>query len=913
MPLPFLNAPEQSINMIEQFGGYNHNLIIPENQFYDMKNMSSRCFPMISTRKKRGIFTNDELYNANAIVAKDNIIFSFTGYGDIGVSLAENLEKTVWVEPPVNEDVGSEDSDAQMGITTIATYNNNDLTKKILGKSNNVNEFSRYIYSNGAMSPATGKSPVIKEDKLMMEWEHEAIPAGTLWAKNLFTVEYVYQRDNSIVGDGDKTIIAVKTNAQLKDKTFRDVLTKSDLWINNQKVRVLKIEEKSLLWMMGDWKITLDLVDSSDYPKVKKGDNAVLRLIEPIEKEIPEAKFVVTEDEGTQPPINQPTKVLVNAESDMHVKVLKGKTVTFVDENGNHECYISGYEIKDGKRRIIVDCPNDAVSSGAKAYGDRLYLCEYNPFENKTIVSDIFSAASGKHTLIEMGGYVVIFPEKVMVNTQKRSADGRFVEIQPLEMSQVINKCFMRLTDVNGNGFVENGKEKCSVGNTAPEKPEDGYAWIDTSEKPPALKIYSKQIEQWAKTQPYCEIRIPDGVLDSISDDWQIGDAVELEFEEDDIIGNKIVPMSDEQKYFVISSMKGSDDTRCIRFPAAMNSAITNTDKKLTIKRTVPDMDFVIENENRLWGCKYGEVDGEPINEIFACKLGDPKNWHSFANTSMDSYYVSLGADGEFTGAVSYAGSPFFFREGCVHRIYGNYPSNYMLKTVNCHGVEKGSEKGIAIMNDTMFYKSPVGIMAYTGASPVLVSDFFGTERYKNAVASAVGNKMYFSMQDMNGNDVFFCFDDLIKAWYKEDNLRCKDMVVFENDVYALTSYNELVVINGEEMLTDGDYEVELEDDFEWSITSGNIGYNNPFFKHIARINIRMMLETTSVASVYIQYDSDGNWLHISNLEARGKVANLSIPVIPHRCDHFALKIEGKGEAKMLSMTKFTEGGSENE
>lgn len=36
----------------------------------------------------------------------------------------------------------------------------------------------------------------------------------------------------------------------------------------------------------------------------------------------------------------------------------------------------------------------------------------------------------------------------------------------------------------------------------------------------------------------------------------------------------------------------------------------------LTVRRTVPDMDFVTECGNRLWGCKYGLAEGVTVNEI---------------------------------------------------------------------------------------------------------------------------------------------------------------------------------------------------------------------------------------------------------------------------------------------------------
>lgn len=901
MPLPFLNAPEQSIDVINQFGGYNHNLIINENEFFDMKNMSPRCFPVVATRNKRGYFVTDGLKNANAIVAKDNLYYSYTAYGDIGVKLKSAISKGDWTEPlEKDEPSGESSSITQSGITTIANLNNNDVVNWYLGHYG-VSAFSRYIIQNNTMSISSGKTPVIKNQQVKMNWEHEKIPAGTLWAKSLFTLGHWYSVPKNKVSIIDNISYAMS-----------EKYVGAELWIDGvNKVVVKSIEKTNAIYYRDAYTVTFDKeLDSS-----VEGKQVYVRLCEPTSKEIPAGKYVVENTQGSSSsvPINPPTTVEVEALSDAHVKVLKGKTIVFKDSKGEHECKVTDYKIDGNTRKIVISRPHDAIEANATAYGDRLYLCEYNPFSGKTTVSDVFSAAAGEHTLVEMGAYICVFPEKVMINTQKRDVEGSFTEIIPMEMTETLGdeqkRVVVLITDGNGAHYV------CHEGSTAPTSPGNGKGWIDISEKIPTFKIYSSQIEQWSKTQPYCELRFYNF---KPSKDWKKGDAIEIEFRGNtyldgnktniNVIGDHIVP-ADEQKYFVISATGTSKDSGnaeydYIRFPVAMKRTEVKV-SEITIKRTVPDMDFVIENENRLWGCKYGVVDGEPVNEIFACKLGDPKNWHCFSNTSMDSYYVSLGSDGAFTGAISYAGSPVFFKESCVHRIYGNYPSNYTLKTVNCHGVEKGSEKGLAIMNDALFYKSPVGIMAYTGSAPINMSEPFGTEQYKNAVAGAVGNKMYFSMQDKDGNNVFFSFDDTTKTWHKEDDFRCKDMVAYENDMYALSSDNKLVNISGKQGAS--------EDDFEWSLTSGSFGYDSPFYKHIARLNIRMELARNARASVSIQYDSDGNWYHVGNLESRGKVINSSLPVTPQRCDHFALKIEGKGEAKILSITKFVEGGSENE
>ncbi len=83
------------------------------------------------------------------------------------------------------------------------------------------------------------------------------------------------------------------------------------------------------------------------------------------------------------------------------------------------------------------------------------------------------------------------------------------------------------------------------------------------------------------------------------------------------------------------------------------------------LERRVPDLDFVTEQGNRVWGCSRKE------NSIYACALGDPTNWYSYRGIASDSYAVSVGSDGAFTGAASCLGYLLFFKENCIHKLYG--------------------------------------------------------------------------------------------------------------------------------------------------------------------------------------------------------------------------------------------------
>ena len=58
MQLPFLTELNTSRDVVEVFGGYNHNIRISENEFYDMQNLTSSAYPTIAPRKQRGVFYN---------------------------------------------------------------------------------------------------------------------------------------------------------------------------------------------------------------------------------------------------------------------------------------------------------------------------------------------------------------------------------------------------------------------------------------------------------------------------------------------------------------------------------------------------------------------------------------------------------------------------------------------------------------------------------------------------------------------------------------------------------------------------------------------------------------------------------------------------------------------------------------
>ena len=109
----------------------------------------------------------------------------------------------------------------------------------------------------------------------------------------------------------------------------------------------------------------------------------------------------------------------------------------------------------------------------------------------------------------------------------------------------------------------------------------------------------------------------------------------------------------------------------------------------VSMERRVPELDFVTECDNRVWGCNSKE------NVIYGCKLGDPTNWFSYRGIAADSYAVTVGSDGAFTGAASCMGYALFFKENTLHKLYGSKPSDFQLSSLRCRGVAKNAARSL--------------------------------------------------------------------------------------------------------------------------------------------------------------------------------------------------------------------------
>ena len=479
--------------------------------------------------------------------------------------------------------------------------------------------------------------------------------------------------------------------------------------------------------------------------------------------------------------------------------------------------------------------------------------------------------------LISMGAYVIIMPDKKYINTMdetdKGSIDSTFTTSGAVRFE---------LCSIDGDSY------NAVISPAAPENPSNLDYWIDTSVTPNTLKQYAESTSTWVSiATTYVKISAT-----GIGKEFNKHDGVTIsgitEEEAKELNGSAVI--WDKGDDFIIVT--------------GILSSVESQTGAVTVKREMPAVDFVVESSNRLWACRYGKSnDGQYVNEIYASKLGDFKNWNCFMGVSTDSYAASVGSDGAFTGAVAYLGSPMFFKEHCVHKVYGNYPANFQIQDTACRGVQPGCHGSLAIVNETLFYKSRTGVCAFDGSQPTEVSHALGNERYSDAVGGAYGNKYYVSMRSDGGEWTLLVYDAEKGMWHKEDDLHASAFCASKGELYCVDAADRNIIT----MLGSGEKDELI---VPWMVETGNLGISSPDMKYLSRLTVRMTLDRNAMVDIYAQYDLSDDWHHICKIFG-SKLRTFSIPIRPRRTDHFKLKFEGEGHVEIYSYAKTIEHGSE--
>lgn len=552
--------------------------------------------------------------------------------------------------------------------------------------------------------------------------------------------------------------------------------------------------------------------------------------------------------------------------------------------------------------------------------------------------------AGGLKRFVSMGAYLLIWPDKVWYNTPDgthgnmekmfSAAAGTYLdhnltsssgpdgqEVYDIYVLWYIRPCSRdgKIVYTTGANYGEkrvvvvDGIEYHYLNFVKPKEPKNGDAYIDRETRTPY--IYNDISKDWsAQDVPVMWLECK-----GIGSAFAPGDCIRVSGIDPGTYSGLNVGDNPSDGVYREVLVTGENYIVLDAYAPAEAHGIMNdtppAEGYVKAAMDIPDMDYVIEAQNRLWGCKYGTVNGKLVNEIYASALGRFDVWRKYAGVSTDSYAASIGSDGRWTGAVNYQGYPLFFKEDRMHKVYVSASGAHRIQEYTMRGVQPGGAKSLAVVNGVLFYKARDCVCAYDGSgAPTDVSEKLNLNSLSRpgsttSIAAAYRDKYYLYLQ-MNTppGSRLLVLDTRRGAWYRE-NLPIGSIIDFTEFMGSL-----LCAAGGIEEIAHDNQVSELigteEGNVAWSCETGLIGYSTVEQKYVSRFNIRMSLARDAYMDVLVQYDSDGVWHNQGRIQGVG-TRTFMLPVRPRRCDHFRIRLEGSGNVRIYSFAKIFEAGSD--
>lgn len=326
------------------------------------------------------------------------------------------------------------------------------------------------------------------------------------------------------------------------------------------------------------------------------------------------------------------------------------------------------------------------------------------------------------------------------------------------------------------------------------------------------------------------------------------------------------------------------DGTNTLTFPDNTFAGSATLTCEAVIQRAIPDLDFIAQSGNRLWGVSNQE------RTIYASALGLPTVFFDYGGTATDAYAVAVGSEGDFTAVCAYDSGVLCWKENRLHKVLGSYPAEYYIAEYTMPGVMRGCERSAQVMNEVLYYKAQDGVYAYSGSAPVLISQNLGRERMTDGVGGTLDNRYYLSVKDSGGDPMILVYDTRTGLWMKEQEVYADAYALVSGALYHLTDgalYR--TAAGGSEVI-------------EWMAEFVPFTESAYMRKGYSKLYLRFDMTAGSWLKVEIRPD-EKPWRRVYTQSATLDVTR-SIPIHLGYCDRFSVRIRGKGKAAIRSLTR---------
>ena len=551
--------------------------------------------------------------------------------------------------------------------------------------------------------------------------------------------------------------------------------------------------------------------------------------------------------------------------------------------------------------------------NGAYHLNGMLLCCgtglEYTPDDGKERVVLENVLTDDRKELAGMGTRVLIWPDKKCFDTETG-------ELSELGAVWALGESAVYVCPCDAEGSTYDG---VATGTAEPRNPRDGQLFLKIGESGKAyasdsvLEKYSGKAGKWVQILlEYVKLTAQElkGVI-------RAGDTVTIQGVPEQLQqalgkmnGDRVMlaaPDIAAEPFALVMAMERTGVTerfygswvlrrgQCTwRSEDMLRTENESTGESLTMERRVPELDFVTECDNRVWGCSKKE------NVIYGCALGDPTNWYSYQGTAADSYAVTVGSDGPFTAAASCLGYVLFFKENCIHRLYGTKPSEYRLSSVRCRGVAANAGHSLCVIAETLYYLSTDGVMAWDGSLPIKVSAALDPGRMQSVEWTAAGDldaRYYLYLRQKDEPAGRLLVYDTEKGLWHEEGAAGQEMASSGRQLYLWDGSS----LWAAEPDREADKAAETLDEVQFEAVSGDIGISVPDDKYVSRVTLRMDAEGKGLVTLAVSYDG-APFEKVAACAATGSRDRMNLPFEPRRFDTMRIRLTGKGQVTLRSL-----------
>lgn len=314
-----------------------------------------------------------------------------------------------------------------------------------------------------------------------------------------------------------------------------------------------------------------------------------------------------------------------------------------------------------------------------------------------------------------------------------------------------------------------------------------------------------------------------------------------------------------------------------------------------------PLLDYVVECQNRLWGCRSGlNRQGVEVNELYATALGDPSTWFRFEGIADDSWTASVGTAGKFTAATVVSDCPIFFKENVMHKIYPSAKGAHQVIQSTLNGVAEYSSKSVAQVGDYVYYQGRDHFYAFDGTNTSVISDKIDMAGFTGYTAGAYKDKYVCYARNDDYTKHYLLVYDTRKGFWTVESVH--SLVTY------MTQLNEDLLYTQSGTLKIYCREGGNEANIPFMLETGEIGYDSTDGKYLCRLDLRVTLEFGAHFNVWIQYDNDERWLDVARIVGTAPKAKVqTLNIMPRRCDLFKIKCTGVGNMTLHNMRRIYE------